>query len=310
MDLLAAIGWQVLDRFRLGDGFAISPHGLGIAVGYLAGSYVFLHEARKRGYPEDAVNSIIFWALVGTVIGSRLGYVFTHLSEFDSPSEVIRIWEGGLSQLGGVVGAIMLSYVVVRRRGLHFVRGLDAAAIPIPLGVVIGRVGDLIIGDHLGKPTSWLLGFAYEGGSLSGYSCSEGTCITNLVDGYQQVIEMGRATLTGPTGTLTGVGVHQTALYDFFLTMLLVILLVYLNGRPRRTGVLFLTYVTWYGIGRIITDFLRIENRFLGLTGSQWTSTLAVSFAVATLLWFALRPTPAEEPEFHPLMEDRANPPG
>ena len=116
MDVLAAIGWHVLERFRFGDSLAISPHGLGIAAGYLAGSWVFLYEGRKRGYPEDAINSIIFWALVGTVIGSRLGYVFTHLSEFKSLEDVLHIERGGLSQLGGVVGAILISYVVVRRR--------------------------------------------------------------------------------------------------------------------------------------------------------------------------------------------------
>jgi len=47
--LLAWIGWHVLDRFRFGSRFAISPHGLGIAIGYLAGSYVLIFEGKKRG---------------------------------------------------------------------------------------------------------------------------------------------------------------------------------------------------------------------------------------------------------------------
>jgi phosphatidylglycerol:prolipoprotein diacylglycerol transferase len=84
--------------------------------------------------------------------------------------------------------------------------------------------------------------------------------------------------------------VHQTALYDFFMTMALVLLLILLNRHSRRAGVLFFSYMVWYGAGRILTDFLRVENRFFGLTGSQWTSSAAVAFATLALIWFALRP--------------------
>jgi phosphatidylglycerol:prolipoprotein diacylglycerol transferase len=295
LPLLAAIGWHVLDRFHFGSRLAVSPHGLGIAVGFLAGAYVFsVREAPRRGYPEDAINSIVLWALIGAVIGSRLGYVFTHLGQFRTPLDVLAVYRGGLSQLGGVVGAIIASYGVVRRRHLPFLEGLDAAAIPIPMGVVIGRIGDLIIGDHLGRPTSWFLAFRYHGGNLSGYDCSAGLCTTVLSGGRFQEISATGATLHagGPLGPVLerGVGVHQTALYDLGIAMLLVLFLVYLNARDRRPGILFFTYVIWYGSGRILTDFLRVENRFLGLTGSQWTSVVAVAFSIGMLVWFALRP--------------------
>jgi len=84
--------------------------------------------------------------------------------------------------------------------------------------------------------------------------------------------------------------VHQTALYDLFIAMGLVLLLVYLNTIPRRTGILIATFGLWYGTGRIITDFLRVENRFLGLTGSQWSSSVAVAVCLYVLIRFALRP--------------------
>src|SRR5439155_11013073 len=299
---LAALSWKVLDRFHIGGSFALSPHGLGIAMGFLAGAWIFMYEAPKRGYPEDASSSVIFWALIGTLVGARLGYVFTHLSEFHRVVDVLAIYKGGISQLGGVVGAIVaICLLVVRPRKLPFLMGLDSAAIPIPLGVVIGRIGDLIIGDHLGKPTSWLLAFQYHGGNLSGYDCTSvpGTCTIVLSGNRVQTITEAKATLVSSTGqTLgTGVGVHQTALYDLLLTMGLVLLLVFLNRKARRTGVLFWTYAVWYGTGRIITDFLRVENRFLGLTGSQWTSTFVVAFGVFTLIRFALRPIRVPESE-------------
>jgi phosphatidylglycerol---prolipoprotein diacylglyceryl transferase len=300
LTLIASIGWKVIDRFHFGSRFALSPHGLGIAVGFLAGAYVFVNrEGPRRGISEEVSNSVVFWALIGTIIGSRLAYVITHLSEFKSLGDVLAVYRGGLSQLGGVVGAIVACLPLVRRKGISLLKGLDAAAISIPLGVVIGRIGDLIIGDHLGKPTSWALAFRYRGGNLSGYDCARGVCTTLLSGEKTQTITAKGATLVGSDGSVLGqgVGVHQTALYDLFIAMALVLFLVYLNRTMRRPGVLFLTYAAWYGTGRIITDFLRVENRFIGLTGSQWTSVLAVTVSIALLIWFALRPLPREPVE-------------
>ena len=97
---------------------------------------------------------------------------------------------------------------------------------------------------------------------------------------------------------------HQTALYDLFIAMGLVLLLVYLNRVPRRSGVLIATFGLWYGTGRIITDFLRVENRFFGLTGSQWSSCVSVAVSLFVLVRFAMRPIQAG-PE--PATEHTAN---
>ena len=301
--LLAALGWKVLDRFHFGDAFAISPHGVGIAIGYLAGAYVLMHEAAKRGIAEDKAASMVMWALVGAIVGARAFYVLGHFSEFDSVADMLAVYRGGISLVGGIFGAVIFAYPIMRKNKLGFLRVMDSAAIGLPLGIVIGRIGDLIIGDHLGKPTSWLLAFQYHGGNLSGYDCSSfpGQCRIGsppLPGGYFQTITPKVATLFGPTNAQVGhgVGVHQTALYDFVGSMLLVLLLLFLARRARRTGVLFLTFAVWYGCGRIITDFLRQDKTFFGLTGSQWASIAVVIASVATLVWFALRPEAKDEP--------------
>jgi phosphatidylglycerol:prolipoprotein diacylglycerol transferase len=294
---LGAIGWKVLDRMHLfGDRLALSPHGLGIAIGFLAGSYIFLYESRKRGLSEQDASTIPFYALIGTLIGTRLAYVLTHLSEYHNLGDVLAIWRGGLSLLGGIIGAIIVCLPLVRRFKVPFLTAMDAASLGIPVGIVIGRVGDLIIGDHLGKPTSWLLAFQYHGGNLAGYDCSFGVCQTALSGGRTQLITTRGARLVSANGAEIGqgIGVHQTALYDFVATMCLVLLLVWLNRMPRRTGILTLTFGLWYGTGRIITDFLRVENRFFGLTGSQWTSTAVVIICAGLLVRFALRPKPPD----------------
>jgi phosphatidylglycerol:prolipoprotein diacylglycerol transferase len=291
---VASIGWEVLDRFRFGDDIAISPHGLGIAIGFLAGSYVFVNrDAPLRGISEDQAGRFVFWALIGAIVGARFFYVLAHFSEFDNLADMLAIWRGGISLIGGITGSVLFGLPLMRTYRLPFLRVMDAAAIGLPLGIVIGRIGDLIIGDHLGKPTSWLLAFTYHGGNLSSYACDAGSCIATLSGRQVQTITAQGATLQGPTGELLaqGVGVHQTALYDFLSTMVLVLVLVALSRIPRRTGVLFLTFAAWYGSVRIITDFLRVDKRFFGLTGSQWGSAAVVVVSLATLAWFALRPT-------------------
>jgi len=297
VELLATIGWKVLDRFHFGNSFALSPHGLGIAIGYLAGAYVLLYEASKRDIPEDRASSMVFWALIGAIVGARLFYVIGHFSEFSSVADMFAVYKGGISLIGGIFGAVIAAYPVMRRHHYGFLRTMDAAAIGLPLGIVIGRIGDLVIGDHLGKPTSWALAFVYHGGNLAGFACDvPGRCTIALAGGHSEVITTTGATLfKGDQVIAHGLGVHQTALYDFMSCMLLVSILVWMNRKPRRTGILFLTFATWYGCGRIVEDFLRIDKTFFGLTGSQWASIGVVIACVSTLIWFALHPLGRED---------------
>jgi len=294
---LAVIGWRVLDRFHIGSRFAISPHGLGIAVGYLCGSLIFMKEGPKRGVSEQQVSSLVLWGLVGSIIGARVGYVLSHLNEYNSVLGVLEIYKGGISLVGGIIGWVVAAIPIVRRGKFSALDAFDAAAMPLAVGIVIGRVGDLIIGDHLGKPTSFFLGFQYWGGNLAGYACSPTVkeCVAPLNGGQQQVITHTGATLFGPDGTILahGLGVNQTALYDFLLTMGLVLLLVWMMRAPLRRGILTCTFVIWYAGARVLTDFLRVERRFLGLTGSQWACLAAVALCVGLLVWLRRRGEPA-----------------
>ncbi|HLB75400.1 MAG TPA: prolipoprotein diacylglyceryl transferase family protein, partial [Candidatus Dormibacteraeota bacterium] len=172
--LVASITWKVLDRFHFGSRLAISPHGVGIAVGFLAGSFVFVYEARKRDISDELAGSFVFWALIGAIVGARAFYVLAHFGEpgLKTFGDIFAIYRGGISLIGGITGAVIAGYPIMRKNKLPFFRVMDAAAIGLPLGIVIGRIGDLVIGDHLGKPTSWLLAFRYSGGKLSGYDCT------------------------------------------------------------------------------------------------------------------------------------------
>ena len=328
---LASVGWPVLDRFRLGSSFAISPHGIGIAIGFMTGASVVTRIGPERIVPDDGTlgpeelvkrrakvradyEKMIFWALVGTIIGARLFYVIAHYSEFDGIGDMLAVWRGGISLLGGIAGAVLINVPRMRKLGYGFFPIMDPAVICIALGIGIGRVGDLIIGDHIGKPTSWLLAWTYHGGALSPpFACANDVCTATLQNGAVETITRTGAKLVDAQGHLLaqGVGVHQTALYDMISAWLLFALLWNLAKKPRRLGVLTLTFGLWYGAMRVVEDFLRIDKRFFGLTGSQWTGlTVAVISAATLLAWaFAKGSVPSAKPTEQPVDADSIEPP-
>lgn len=296
------IGWPVLDRMHLFGDFAISPHGLGIAIGVLFGAWIWSVEGPKRGVSVDHINTMLFWVIVGAIIGARLFWVIGHWSELDGPLEAFKVWEGGISLLGGIAGAVLLNIPNIRRFGYSFFQVVDGAVMGLAFGIAFGRIGDLIIGDHLGKPTSWPLAWQYGGGKLPGFSCVADTCTAVLQGGKTLELTRTGAKLFAPTGELlgSGTGVHQTALYDMFLATLLFITLYLLSRKPRRLGVLTLTFGAWYGATRVLEDFLRVDKRIFGMTGSQWTGLTVSILSLITLAVWALRARSLPGTPVHP----------
>jgi len=297
LDTIASVGWPVLDRFRIGDSIAISPHGLGIAIGFLVGSWLLMRLAVQRGIPETLANSIVFWSVIGSLVGARVAYVIAHVSDFASPLDWLKIWEGGISLLGGIAGATIANAVNIKRQEyrFRFFQVADTIAPCLALGIAVGRIGDLIIGDHLGKPTSWLLAWTYEGGTLAPpFSCSGDSCTATLHGGFAETIDRAGATLSDAAGKVLehGIGVHQTALYDMLLAGILFTFLWWFIRSPRREGVVTLTFALSYGCIRLLEDSLRIDKRFGPLTGSQWTALAVAIVASGLLIYWAISPRP------------------
>jgi phosphatidylglycerol---prolipoprotein diacylglyceryl transferase len=303
---IAAVGWPVLDRFRFGDDLAISPHGLGIAIGFMTGAWLFTRLAVRRGVPVEAANSVVFWSLIGALVGSRAAYVIAHLSEFEGPLDWFAIWRGGISLLGGIAGATIANAVNIKRQAyrFRFFQIADAVAPGLALGITVGRIGDLIIGDHLGKPTSWLLAWTYEGGTLAPpFRCAGEVCSAELQGSFTMTIDRTRAVLREAGRVVAeGVGVHQTALYDMLLAGLIFAFLWWFIRSPRREGIVTLAFGLAYGCCRLLEDSLRIDKRFGPFTGSQWTALTVALVAVGLLVWWATtkRPGPTTPGRLEP----------
>ncbi|HYO61214.1 MAG TPA: prolipoprotein diacylglyceryl transferase family protein [Actinomycetota bacterium] len=257
-------------------GLSVSPHGIGIAIGYLAGAQLMVRRARRLGGPDESdIWNALFYALIGAIVGARLGYVLGHFSEVTDGGDdllgVFKIYEGGISLLGGITGAVLAALPYALKKKMGFWRSTDLAVPGLALGIVIGRIGDLVIGDHLGDPTTFALGWRCTGETGGVPPASAAT--------YERLAENGP-----PSLGCFDVVLHQTALYDFFSTLLLLGVLLYVGRSLRQTGLLTLLFVTWYGTMRVITDFLRVDKRYLGLTGSQ---LLALSVVLVSLYFLA-----------------------
>jgi len=258
--VLGAISYNPLVNIELGP-LSISPHGIGIALGFLAGTRLMLPVARRQGWDVDAVYACVTRAAIGSIIGARLAYAVNHAGDFDSVWEVFKVWEGGISLLGGFFGAIALAMTGMKKYRLSLWKAMDASVPGMALGVVIGRVGDLVVGDHLGKTTTFFLGYECPPASVDTAS----PCVAGSI-------------------------VHQTALYDFLLTSVLLVALLLLRRRVRYAGFLTIMFGAWYGTQRIVEDFLREDVRHFGLTGSQITAVVTVAICLTWLL--AVRRTP------------------
>jgi phosphatidylglycerol:prolipoprotein diacylglycerol transferase len=281
--------WKILPRIHLGP-LAISPHGVGIAVGFLVGAQLMVRRARKYGGPDEAdLWNAVFYGLIGAIVGARVGYVLGHVAQVTDHGNhlvgVFEVWQGGISLLGGIFGGILAAFPYLRKHRMGFWRTMDLVAPNLAIGIVIGRIGDLIIGDHLGKPTTLPFGWHCLGvdpGSSAPLSASL----------YRQALAQGHP----PSLGCYDLALHQTALYDFVSTIFLASLLLWLGRRQHRTGFLIIVFTIWYGTARLITDFLRVDRRYLGLTGSQISASIVGLVCVYLLVRYRGAPPRWSEP--------------
>lgn len=286
--MLSALSWPILERIPVVGDVAVSPHGIGIAVGFLLGGWIMTRRARATGIGRtvddlgDAISRLLTWVGVGAILGARGFYVLNHLDAYTAdPLSALMIWQGGLTLLGGIAGGTFAGLLLVRREGWRTALLLDAAAPGLAAGIAVGRFGDLAIGDHIGAPAPEFP-LAWQ-------------CTGNL---WQQATNtLGRSAplpypSTGaPVEGCYDVPVIQTALFDVLAATatLVVVLAVGRWVARRRPGALAAAFVASYGTGRLVLDVFREDARYGGLTGSQWTSLTAVVVAVGWLVWAARR---------------------
>jgi phosphatidylglycerol:prolipoprotein diacylglycerol transferase len=212
--------------FQLGS-FTIHWYGVMIALAFLAGLWTATRRARRENIPGEKIADVVLWLMIGSIIGARFVYVTTYWKdEFaDQPlSEIFMIQHGGLVYYGGLIGAILATYIYLRWKKMPLWKTADVLAPSIALGNVFGRIGCLLNGCCYGRACSlpWAIRFPADN------------------------------PLHPPTTP-----VHPTEIYDALDNYLLYLLLAWLFRHKKFDGQVFATYLIGYAVTRTIMECFR-----------------------------------------------------
>lgn len=229
------------DVFSIG-GFTLRWYGVFMAAAAAFGYWWATRAVRKRGGGlevgpfQDAVIMAVVWGIVG----ARAIYVLTNWGDYaPDPVAVFRIWEGGLSFHGGILGGLGYLWAWTGRRGLPLARAMDVLVAPAAFGVVLGRVGNLMNGsDAAGRMTSWPIGYTWPEWATGYY----GVC----PEWGQGVYDCTVPLVRGP--------VHLTQVYGMLVGALLFGLIMWAARTPRPEGWLSGLFVAGYSTLRFVLE--------------------------------------------------------
>jgi phosphatidylglycerol---prolipoprotein diacylglyceryl transferase len=210
---------------------AIRWYGLMYLLGFLAAWFIIRHLARRRGLPVsgETLNDLLFYAIIGLLLGARLGYsLFYNASYyFSHPLRILAVWEGGMSFHGGLLGVILAVIIYLRRHRLPLLQTGDLLVAAAPIGLGLGRIGNFINGELWGRVTDVPWGMVFPG--------------------------------AGPEPR------HPSQLYEAFLEGgVLFLILWLLHRRNAPAGVPLCSFFLFYGLFRFLVEFYRQPDAHLG----------------------------------------------
>src|SRR3989344_886746 len=148
------------------DPFQVRYYGLFYALGFVIAYFLISYLAKRKelSITKDDVSDLLVYNVIGVVVGARLVYViFYNLSFYiQNPFEIIAVWHGGLSFHGGLIGAIVATFLFCRRKKIEFYDIVDIAVIPVALALALGRIGNFINAELYGRITdvSWCIDYS------------------------------------------------------------------------------------------------------------------------------------------------------
>lgn len=148
-------------------GFGIHWYGLMYMLAFVVALYLTprLQRYRSLDISKDTLTTIITWAIGGVIIGGRLGYVFFYEFSYfiENPLDIFAVWNGGMSSHGGFIGVSLALFYILRKNHIPIIPFLDITAVPIALGLALGRVGNFINLELYGVATSLPWGIEIPG---------------------------------------------------------------------------------------------------------------------------------------------------
>jgi phosphatidylglycerol:prolipoprotein diacylglycerol transferase len=267
---------------------------------YLLGFLVAWWLGRRRiaagrlpGVDANAFSDLLFYGMLGVVLGGRLGYVlFYGFAELlHDPLMIVRVWDGGMSFHGGLIGVLVAAWLWSRRHRLHFFDTMDFVAPLVPAGLGFGRLGNYIGSELWGKYTQAGWGVVFPNGLPEQYRHLDPAALQAQFD----------------AGALDAFARHPSQLYQAVLEGLVMFaVLWWFSSRPRPRYAVSGMFALLYGLFRFVVEFVRVPDPQLGYLAFDWLTmgqllSLPLVALGLFLLWRShtapvLQPRPAGEP--------------
>lgn len=232
------INYPNIDPVALSLGpLQIHWYGVMYLIGFAAAWWLGNKRAARpgSGWKSQHIEDLIFFGALGTVLGGRMGYVlFYNFPAFvDDPLMLFKIWQGGMSFHGGLLGGIVSMWFFAGRHNKSFFEVIDFAAPLIPIGLGAGRIGNFINAELWGKVSDVPWAMVFPGG--------------------------------GPLAR------HPSQLYQFALEGVALFLIVWLySSKPRPTMAISGLFIISYSVFRILIEFIREPDAHLGYLAFGW----------------------------------------
>lgn len=229
-------------------------YGLAILIAILVAMTIVLRLASRFDISRDKLWDLMFWLVVGALIGARVYEVLLVDPSYYwlYPLDSLKIWQGGLAIHGAWIGGLIVLYLFTKKYKLNLLKLLDLVAIGTIIGQVIGRWGNYFNQELYGTPTDMLWGIPISQ--------------VNRISGYEMFTHF-----------------HPTFLYESLGNLLILIILLIFLKYKKYNGQIFFIYLGLYSLLRLLTEFIRIDPTLM-LFSLRWPAILSVLFVIVAII--------------------------
>ena len=267
---------------------------LGFAIAWWLGRSR-IRAGRLPGVDEQGFGDLMFYGMLGVVLGGRLGYIlFYDLKTYlEHPLQVFQVWQGGMSFHGGLLGVCAAVWWWSRKRGLHFMDTIEFVAPLVPPGLGFGRIGNFINGELWGKLTDASWGVVFPASLPQPYASMDPATVRAQFE----------------SGALNAFARHPSQLYQAVLEgLVLFVALWVFSSRPRPRYAVGGVFVLLYGVFRFLVEFVRVPDVQLQYLAFGWLTMgqlLSVPLILLGLFWlWRSRGAPVLQPQPLPAKSD------